>query len=412
MRKILAALVALSFTLPVAANPPKQLRQIDDGVEPPDPGPGPGAAQPPQGSTVLVPPLISVGGAGQAESMKVLRLPVQAGKVSKMVATNLLANSRSWIAKGHKYYSLCMPDGGKVACAPIVATSTMKDIEVGAYAGMNGEPKLTFRIAPGTTQESKRLIASINYFLARTGKQIAHFEQKAANSAPAKAGTPGRISPSLLELGGCGGGDCSGGDSGSDGGGHEGDSYDWSDGYFGDEDTWDDPDTAEFPDFPAGDNGDADPCMDGGGNNICQQVVIREERPEPPEFPAFPQAMALTNCIVSPWAVACNRSPPPVVGGDPSDQLPRGPTPWLPQSACNVWGALCSAGQEPKGEPAPPTTEEERRARAQKACYDKASGNMLVCRSLQGIMGDAWFNTCRRNALDEARECGLVGMDR
>lgn len=67
----------------------------------------------------------------------------------------------------------------------------MKDITVGAYAGDNGEPKVTFTVKQTTTQEPERLIAAISYFLRRTSQQAAHFERKARNNAQLKVGTPG-----------------------------------------------------------------------------------------------------------------------------------------------------------------------------------------------------------------------------
>jgi hypothetical protein len=143
---------------------------------------------------------------GPVRPAKALLLPIQAAKVSRMATTNLLANGTSWIAKGNKYYSLCRPDAGKVACAPIVATTTMKDIEIGAYADEKNEPKLLFRIDPATRQEPKRLIAAIHYFLARTGKQVAHFDRKPSNPASARAGAMGgSTAPTLIADGGGGG---------------------------------------------------------------------------------------------------------------------------------------------------------------------------------------------------------------
>jgi hypothetical protein len=402
----------------IAADPPQQLQGPIEDVESP-----PAPTRPLQGTTVLVPPLISKDYVGPARPMRVLRLPIQAGKVSKMVATNLLPRSPSWIAKGHKYYSLCMPNLGKVACAPIVATATMKDIEVGAYAGDNGEPKLTFRIDPATKQEPKRLIASISYFLGRASQQAAHFDRKSSVYAPLKTGTPaalkveipgGRMAPVLIGEtggGGCtwddfGGFDCSGGDGGWDGGGYEDDSYDWGSDYFGSEDSWEDSTSSPpLPSFPFGiDNGDADPCIDASGNNVCQQVIIVGERPE--EL----QEMALPTCVVTPRGIGCGNTNPPVVGGDPTEVLPIGPTPWLPQSACNFAPVLCSEGQVPESEP-PPLTDWERIQRAKQQCYDRANANMTTCYVLREKAGEAFFDTCKREALDFFRDCDKIGKD-
>jgi hypothetical protein len=387
---------------PPASPAARLLQPLDEGAEPPV-----APARPFRGSTVLVPPLISLAATRAIGTTKVLRLPVQAGKVSKMVTTNLLANSISWIAKGNRYYSLCKPEGRHVRCAPIVATSTMKDIEINAYADDHGAPRLSFGIVPATTEQPQRLIAAINYFLARTGKQIAHFDRAVGNTAaPHKQGAPGGFStPALLDdTGGAScDHDCSGGDAGLDGEGYELDSGAWGEDDFDGEDSWDEEGTSSLPSFPPGnDNGDADPCIDDGGNNLCQQVIIIGERPE------LPQEMAGQNCVFTPWAIACTRPPAPPVGIDPDEDLPRGPRPWLPQSACNFAPVFCSAGQVPASEP-PPRNDAERRARALRLCYDKAVASMSYCRAMQkALREDFDFETCRQNAIDESRDCDAL----
>jgi hypothetical protein len=141
------------------------------------------AVPPSQGSKVLVPPLMSKGASKSSNQPTIMRLPTQAGKVSKVVTTNLVEKGPSWIAKGDKYYSLCVPNRRMVACAPIVATSVMKGIEVGAVAGTRGEPLITFKMdAIGLTP--KRAVYAINYFLARTNKQVSHFDRMAVSYAP------------------------------------------------------------------------------------------------------------------------------------------------------------------------------------------------------------------------------------
>ena len=155
------------------------------------------------------------------------------------MTTNLVSNSPGWIAKGDKYYSLCVPNRNMVACAPIVATSVMQDIEVGALAGPKGEPLLTFNIAQGSKQAPKRLVYAISYFLARANKQVAHFNRKAVSYAPRPGATSVRVGPtsSFAAAGGgggcsyddensydCSGGDSGGGDYGGSGGGDYGDS--------------------------------------------------------------------------------------------------------------------------------------------------------------------------------------------
>ncbi len=418
MKIFLAAAVALSVLLPAFAEPPKAQRRADDDVEEPAP------VKPPQGTTVLVPPLLTGSFEGTAQPPRLIRLPVEAGRVSKMVTTNLVAELPSWIAKGDKYYSLCMPNRGKVACAPIAATATMKGIEVGAYAEADGTPKITFKIEPGATQGAKRLIASMNYFLVRASVQAEHFNRKASAYAPLKSRTPGALktgpggggipAPLTIDSGmgsSCsyddyGGYDCSGGDSGYDGGGYDDDSYDWGDDYFGDESNWEDPTSPSLPTFPFGsNNGDADPCLDASGNNLCgPPVVITGQRPD------APQEMAMPTCVVTPWVLACNRTPPVVV--DPIEVIPKGETPWFAQTTCDKWNLLCSAGQVPRPAEPPPITEEERRKAARYACYREANAALTVCHNFRSMFGDSWFETCKANALAQGRECSIVGMDR
>ncbi|WP_426175711.1 hypothetical protein [Massilia sp. TWR1-2-2] len=245
------------------------------------------ATQTSQGSRVLVLPLLSKGVAKSNQPILVLRLPTQAGKVSKMVTTNLVAKGPSWIAKGNNYYSLCVPNRRMVACAPIVATSVMQDIEVGAMAGPKGEPLLTFKISLSTKQAPKRIGYAINDFLTRTNKQVAHFNRKAVSYAPVPWQTSLKVGPtsnSIDDTGGSGGSctyddeggmDCSGG-GGVGGGGNEGG------GYGGNENDYDPiPGTASTPNestgqcagdcnYPSGNNnGDPDPCIDPDGNRIC-----------------------------------------------------------------------------------------------------------------------------------------------
>ena len=307
---------------------------------------------------MLVPPLVTKGAIKSRRPMTKLRLPTQAGKVSKIVTTNLVSNSPGWIAKGDKYYSLCVPNRRMVACAPIVATSVMQDIEVGALAGPKGEPLLTFKIAQGTKQAPKRLVYAINYFLTRTNKQVAHFNRKAVSYAPIPGAKSVRVgaTSNYADAGGAGGGcsyddfggyDCSGGDSG---GGDYGGGYDGGGGYGdsgGDEDPVPDPGSA--PDeptctgnceYPSGNNnGDPDPCVGPNGEPICPVVEVPGARPDPVE------PMGLPTCQpTSPFTIQCG-SIPPVVGGVPD--IPTGPTPYFPQAMCNLLPMFCSAGQVP-----------------------------------------------------------------
>jgi hypothetical protein len=68
------------------------------------------AAAPSQGSKVVIPPLITQVASKASTGLLTVRLPTQAGKVSKMIATNLLTKGPSAIAIGDKYISLCAPN--------------------------------------------------------------------------------------------------------------------------------------------------------------------------------------------------------------------------------------------------------------------------------------------------------------
>ncbi len=215
---------------------------------------------------------------------RVLRLPSQAGKVSQVIPTKLVAKSPSWIVKGHKHYSLCSPSRHMVACAPIAPTALMKDIEVGSRIGPKGEQFLTFKIAPGTKVAPARLRYTVAHFLARTRKQVKHFNRMEVSYAPRAGQMSVRVGATANAIDDRGGGsmtcsyddeggyDCVGGayESGSEGGGGGG------------EENYDPiPATPATNDcqfnceYPFGnDNGDGDPCLNSAGRNICQVVVI------------------------------------------------------------------------------------------------------------------------------------------
>ena len=348
---------------------------------------------------MLVPPLISKGAIKSGRPMSVLRLPTQAGKVGKVVTTNLVSNSPSWIAKGDQYYSLCVPNRHMVACAPIVATSVMQDIEVGALAGPKGAPLLTFKIAQGTKQAPKRLEYAIDYFLARTNKQVAHFNRKAVSYAPKPGATSVHVGPTsnYADAGGGGGGcsyddwggyDCSGGDSG-------GGEYPTA----GPGSSPNEPTCTGNCDYPSGNNnGDPDPCIGPNGEPICPVVEVPGERP-PAEQP-----MGLPTCKpTSPLTIECG-SIPPVVGGVPD--MPKGPTPRFPQAMCNLSPIFCSAGQVPDSPP--PLTDEARRRKAREQCIANASAHATMCRDQQSTYGDAWFRQCMSDAIQEAKDCDTL----
>lgn len=242
-----------------------------------------------------------------------------------------------------------------VACAPIVATSVMKDIEVGAHADAKGAPALTFKIAPGTRQEPKRILSAINFFLARTNKQAAHFNRMAVTHAPRPGQASLQVSAtaSLVDASDGGGStcsyddegsyDCMGGGNGGGGGGGSGGAQE-SDPSSGSGSNPDEP-TGQCEgncEFPSGnDNGDKDPCVDANGNPICPVVEIHGPRPGTEEEVSLPFCRP-----INPFTIECGRTPP-VIGGEPQE-LPRGRTPWFPQSMCNLAHIFCSDGQEPE----------------------------------------------------------------
>lgn len=322
------------------------------------------ATPPSQGSTVLVPPLISKGAVKSNRPM-IVRLPTQAGKVSKMVATNLVAIGPSWIAKGDHYYSLCVPNRRMVACAPIVATSVMADIEVGAVADKDGTPLLTFKIAPATKVTPKRAAYAINYFLARTKKQVAHFNRMAVSYAPTPRQNALQVGPTsnYADAGGGGGCgyddlgsyDCSGG---SSGGGYEGGGG--GGGYQGNENDYDPiPGPASTPNEPTGqcegncnypsgnNNGDPDPCIDPNGNRICASSA------DIPSVPVVGQLPSDPACDTQPdGTVFCPMQLPMPMPmpfpGIPGAPIPNPNAPYFPQWTCNHVPVLCSRGQEPQ----------------------------------------------------------------
>ena len=364
-----------------------------------------------KGSAVLVAPLITSDAQATPKPINIIRLPVQAGKANLVTTTNLVKGSASWLVKGDKYYSLCIPNRRMVACAPIVATSIMQDIDVSAYAGPKGEPRVTFRIEPTTKLTPDRLAASINYFVARTNKQVAHFNRMVmiyappkTKASPLKAG----ISSALIAAGdggSCsyddfGDYDCSGGDSGYDGGGYDGGSYDWS----GETDNGggaEGPGSPSVPTFPSGnDNGDSDPCIDASGTNTCQIVVIIGQLPDAPDL------MAMEPCLITPIGGICPRMPP-VVGVDPVEQLPRGERPLWPQGACDALPILCSSGQIPT-EPPPPLTVEEKYQNRLRQCYKAANDAYGRCNGMRTYMGEEWYKTCVDGAEKQAFECSTM----
>lgn len=87
-----------------------------------------------------------------------------------------------------------------------------------------------------------------------------------------------------------------------------------------------------------------------------------------PELPPREEHESLTEvlnpCVVSPIVTVCvrdKRPPPPVQ--EPS--LPRGRTPWFPQSWCDSVHALCTEGQEPRDNDRGPESSTSGKTRAE-----------------------------------------------
>lgn len=332
-----------------------------------------------------------------------VRLPTQAGKVSKMVTTNLVAKGPSWIAKGDKYYSLCVPNRSMVACAPIVATSVMKGIEVGALAGTKGEPLLTFKMDPG--MPPTLAVHAINYFHARINKQKAHFNRMAVSYAPTPQQTSLRVGQTSNFADTGGGGGCSYDDEGSyacTGGSSTGGSGSTG----GSEPTGQCDGDCNYP--SGNNNGNQDPCIDPNGNRICDssseipQVIITGQVPTT-ELPT-----SLPTCVPSgPFTTTCRI--PPVIGGG-FEQLPKGPVPWFPQSWCNLLSVFCSAGQTPeesdwdRGNDF--TLSGKTLEQIAELCDKQYENDFDTCKAMKGAFGDTRsYDQCFRKAADRNTAC-------
>jgi hypothetical protein len=296
------------------------------------------AATPSQGSKVVIPPLISKVASKIPSQPMTVRLPTQAGKVSKMVTTNLLAKGVSAIAIGDKYYSLCTPSRNMMACAPIVATEVMKGIEVGAMAGAKGEPLITFKMDP--SMAPKRAAYAMSYFLARINKQVVHFNRLTVSYAPKpwqNAMMVGATSDSIMLVGGCSYDDysdydCLGGsyDNGGGGGDYGGGGYGGGSDPIGQ--------CSGICNYPSGNNnGDGDPCVAPDGSRICNSPA------DIPSIPVNGQRPAEAGCRPAGGILECTI--PPMIGGG-AGEIPR-QTPWFSQSTCNRIAWLCSTGQYP-----------------------------------------------------------------
>lgn len=359
--------------------------------------------------TARIPPPPPETDTGNKRPATVLRLPPQAGKVSKIMPTKLVPNGPSWIAKGDRYYSLCVPNRRMVACSPIVATSVMQDIDVGAGAGAKGEPKLTFKVSPRTKLSPKRLQSAISYFIARTNKSAKHFRQMSVSYAPRPAET-------YLLAGGGGGFDnsvdagngtsgCSYDDEGSydcTGGSYEGGS--------GGADPFTDPESIPVVpgddclsncSYPSGnENGETDPCA----NASCPVVLIPGTRPGNEEPVSLPSCRA-----AGPFVIECTTLPPL---SEPQE-LPRGPTPWFPQGMCNLATIFCSAGQVPDNDRG---TNSELSGKTMdelyEICYRTWEAEMDVCSANRAAGADyRTVEACKSKATSRLAACQTTARE-
>lgn len=356
----------------------------------------------------IIPPLFSMGSAIDPGGVRVITVPSQAGAVRASLKTQTISNRPATIVKGDKYYSLCVSLRVDVLCAPIVAVSVMQDIEVGSMLDTSNRPALTFRIDPTSSRKASHLTSAIDYFLARNARQEKHFARRLAAMGSPGLPPPGVHDPKSIKPSGpqsatvggerqseCifdpwGGIDCSGGDSGD--GGHLLELFKWPSG-----ELTDDPYLRTYA--PNADNGDRDPCIDNDGNNTCQRVIINGPRPGE----EVGHGEMGNTCVISGFGIAC-RLTPPVAGGDPYEEPLPPANPWFAQSTCNKLPILCSDGQAPD-QPAPPVTEGEKRMGRLNQCLKEADIALRYCNEMWHHMGNANYEVCRRNALDQYNEC-------
>lgn len=121
-------------------------------------------------------------------------------------------------------------------------------------------------------------------------------------------------------------------------------------------------------------------------------------------------ASAGDGCIITPIGMICTTTgqrPPPA---DPEmDPLPQNNPPWFPQSWCDFWNVLCSAGQEPRdndrgtGADSGKTYDE-----LMADCMFTYETEMDVCKA-QRAMGADWrtVNACESRAAERLSKCQI-----
>ncbi len=389
MRRCLAAFVTLSFI--AAANV--------SAADIPFPG-----------STVFIPPLLNENSPAEIPpSTRVMRLPPQAGLVRNVITTNLLKKGPSWIAFGDKYISLCAPNRLRVACSPVAATATMRDIHIRAYAGGNNEAYVAYDVRPKTTRSAAEVFVATDYFQKRLAKKVAHFNRMATVYVPPPPRTsppPMRpstdpkkvgIAPMLIaEVGGVcvyddfGDLDCTGGNAGNEATGVDADVYDWTldAGWEEPEDT-----TTTLPSFPIGtDSPSNDPCTGPDGTNVCQQINITGQRPN------------TDGCLWSPVGRVCTIKPP-LAGGDPLDELPPPTQPWFSQDMCNMLSVFCTKGQIQDNERIPVGGDGVSYEDKAIACQAMYEFEMDECKAYSRAADVRMRIACQSKAADRNAEC-------
>lgn len=390
----------------------------------------PAAAQTSGSRNLIAPPPAFASDTSRASAQAVVvRHPSQAGKVSQTISGNFVPSAgHSWIAKGDKRYSLCATTKDqRVSCAPLIATSVMDDLEIGALAAKGGVTMVTFKIAPGTRRPSLALARSAGAFMQRVGKLSAQLERQAVSFAPKpteQAVLAGDGASVVVGEETCGGYDdfgsntCTGGDvGGSDGSGGWGD----CDGHC---------------DFPSGnDTGDPlpfDPVTGEGIDPNMPQVVIVGQRPEhgtvepPPVWINAP----LPNPVIIPiptetqqvemMPVGCVPGPrgtwvcPPPTAGNPF-ALPKPQRGfvwkwrWSDIEWCRIWN---NCGPKTNGEPKPPAvTPAEKFLQAMENCRATARATIEFCVRMEPVRDEATNLQCGTDALEDYKACEATAID-
>jgi hypothetical protein len=352
------------------------------------------AATPSQGSKVIIPPLVTKVTSKIASKPLTAILPTQAGKVSKMISTNL-TKGPSALAMGDKYISLCTPRRSQMACTPIVATEVMKGIEVGAMAGTKGEPLITFKMDP--SMAPARAAYAMKYFLARLNRQVAHFNRMEVSYAPKPwqtSMTVGATSDSVILVGGCSYDDysdydCLGGsyDNGGGGGDYGGGGYGGGSSPIGQ--------CSGMCNYPSGNNnGDGDPCVAPDGSRICNSpadiptVPVNGQRPVEEPMACRPVGGVL-ECTV-----------PPMINNG-TDGIPRA-TPWFAQSTCNQLPWLCSTGQYPDNDRGDASTSGKTQEQLYVICENTYDVEMDICSANRA---GGTYRVCKARAADRLSAC-------